>query len=408
MISEIKPCVVGLGKLGLPLAAVIAEAGFQTIGMDKDAKLVNDLLNNSHNSPEPNLNSLIAQNRTNLDFVDTFEATKDCNIYFLIVPTPSMADGKFDNKFLLSAISGLLKSWVNLSGEKSLIIVSTVMPGTSVDILLPLIRTWESQNQYKLKVDLLYSPEFIALGSVIYNLKNPDMTLIGCESELSTKLFLQVMEKITMGKPKTEILSLTEAEIVKIMVNCFVTMKISFANFIGEISNVLPGINKYKISEALGMDTRIGRKYLRPGLGFAGPCFPRDNRALIAFSEEKGLKASLSLATDEINERQPINIINIFEQYFPAANSAVVVGITYKPNSKVIDESQTLKVAKMLKDRILEVKLYDPLLNDRDLPEFNFCKSIDEFANFDVIIISKEFEDLITQFKSKNTNILVI
>jgi UDPglucose 6-dehydrogenase len=407
-IKEIKPCVVGLGKLGLPLAAVIAEAGFVTFGIDKDKSLIASLLDNSFKSPEPNLDSTIDRSIKNLKFVDNVEVTKDCNIFFLIVPTPSLVNGRFDNQYLIHAISDLLDSWVGLSGEKSLVIVSTVMPRTCVEVFLPLIRSWEFENQSKLKVNLLYSPEFIALGSVIYNLKHPDMTLIGCESISDSASFLQIMEKVTIGKPRTQILNLTEAEIVKLMVNCFVTMKISFANFIGEISNILPGTNKYKISDALGMDTRIGGKYLRPGLGFAGPCFPRDNRALIAFSEENGLKASLGLATDEINKRQPDNVLKIFKQNFPDAKSVAVVGVTYKPHSKVIEESQTLLIANLLKDRNFEVSLYDPLLDDSELPGYKFCASIAELKNFDVLIVSKEFEYSISEVKWDEKNILII
>lgn len=407
-IKEIKPCVVGLGKLGLPLAAVIAEAGFVTFGIDKNKSLIASLQDKTFKSPEPDLDSIIDHSLKNLKFVDNFEATIECNLFFLIVPTPSLANGKFDNSYLLSAIADLLDSWIGLSGEKSLVIVSTVMPSTCIEIFLPLIRSWEFENQSKLKVNLLYSPEFIALGSVIYNLKNPDMTLIGCESISDSVSFLQVMEKVTMGKPRTQILNLTEAEIVKLMVNCFVTMKISFANFIGEISNMLPGTDKYKISEALGMDTRIGGKYLRPGLGFAGPCFPRDNRALIAFSEENGLKASLGLATDEINKRQPFNVLNIFKENFPDAKFVAVVGVTYKPHSKVIEESQTLLIANLLKDRGFEVSLYDPLLDESELPGYKFCSSIAELINFDALIVSKEFEYLISEIKLDAKNVLVI
>ena len=282
------------------------------------------------------------------------------------------------------------------------------MPGTCKEIFLPIIKEWESRRDNKVKVNLLYSPEFIALGTVVHNLRNPDMTLIGCEVSSAAGVFLQIMEKVTNGKPETQILNLTEAEVVKIMINCFVTMKISFANFIGEVSNVLTGTDKYKISKALGMDSRIGSKYLRPGLGFAGPCFPRDNKALIAFSAENKLMASLSLATDEINLRQPENIFKILTQNFPMAKNIAIVGITYKPNSKVTEESQTLMLAKLCKSKGLDITLFDPLLDKSDLPGFNFSDSINELLSFDLVIVSKEFEFLISEIKDKTTKLLVV
>ena len=406
--SEIRPCVVGLGKLGLPLATVIADAGFHTIGLDKNTSHVKTLNQGKFSSPEPELNQLLERNKSHLIFTTEFESLKDCNIYFLIVPTPSMPNGKFDNQFLISAITDLLKSWKDLSGEKTIVIVSTVMPGTCKDIFLPIIEKHLFDIKSKLKINLLYSPEFIALGSVVYNLRNPDMTLIGCDTPSRADVFLEVMERITNGKPATQNLSLNEAEVVKLMVNCFVTMKISFANFIGEVSEVLPGTDKYKISKALGMDTRIGGKYLRPGLGFAGPCFPRDNTALIVFAKENGLKASLGLATDEINHRQPLNVFNRIKKEFPTVNKVVIMGVTYKPHSTVIEQSQTLLIADLLVNNGFNVKLYDSLLSMEDLPQFEFLSSVEDITDSDLVLISKEFEFLISNVHNKIKNLLII
>jgi UDPglucose 6-dehydrogenase len=405
---QIKPCVVGLGKLGLPLAAVLADAGFHTFGIDKNAPHVEILKQNKFVSPEPELNELLERNRSNLVFTSEFNLIKDCDIFFLIVPTPSLSDGNFDNQYLISALTDLLDSWDGLSGEKTIVIVSTVMPGTCKDIFLPLIEKHISSNRSNLLLNLLYSPEFIALGSVVYNLRNPDMTLVGCDEPSRANVFLEVMERITNGKPATQNLSLTEAEVVKLMVNCFVTMKISFANFIGEISEVLPGTDKYKISKALGMDTRIGGKYLRPGLGFAGPCFPRDNTALIAFAQENGLKASLGLATDEINLRQPLNVFNRIKKEFPDVKQIVIMGITYKPHSSVTEQSQTLLIANLLSNNGFNVRLFDPILTNDDMPQFEFLNSIDEIADSDLVLISKEFDFLISNLKNNLKNLLVV
>jgi UDPglucose 6-dehydrogenase len=405
---QIKPCVVGLGKLGLPLATVIADAGFHTFGLDKNAFHIEILNEGGFTSPEPELNLLLERNKSSLVFTTEFDLVKDCDIYFLIVPTPSLDDGNFDNKFLVTALSDLLDSWKNIRGEKTIVIVSTVMPGTCQKIFLPIIEKHLSENENNLKINLLYSPEFIALGSVVYNLRNPDMTLIGCDSSSRAKVFLEVMDRITNGKPATQNLTLTEAEVVKLMVNCFVTMKISFANFIGEVSKVLPGTDKYKISKALGMDTRIGGKYLRPGLGFAGPCFPRDNTALIAFAQENGLKASLGLATDEINHRQPQNVVDRIKKEFPNLNSVVIIGITYKPHSSVTEKSQTLLIADLLSNNGFGIKLFDSLLSNKDMPQFEFLNSIEDISDGELVLISKEFEFMISNEKNQIKNLLVI
>jgi UDPglucose 6-dehydrogenase len=408
MEKEIKPCVVGLGKLGLPLAAVISDAGFQTVGIDLNPELISLIKSEEYKSPEPGLNDLLSKNSDNLQFSSDFALSRHCTIYFLIVPTPSMSDGKFDNSFLVDAITKLLDQWRELSGQKTIVIVSTVMPGSCLETFIPIIRKWEQNYGNRMKVNLLYSPEFIALGSVIHNLRNPDMTLIGCESESEAKSFLEIMGRVTTDKVESQILNLHEAEVVKIMVNCFVTMKISFANFIGEVSSLLPNTSKYKISNALGMDSRIGIKYLRPGLGFAGPCFPRDNKALIAFSQDLGIKASLALATDDINARQPGIVLRQVLQRFPHAKTIGIVGITYKPNTSVIEESQTLKIANLAKNLGLFVHLIDPLLSPADFSDFQVDNQVTNLGSYDAIIVPKEFEFLIDSKFKDLPKILVI
>jgi|688.fasta_scaffold40554_7 UDPglucose 6-dehydrogenase len=408
MVNEILPCVVGLGKLGLPLAVVIADSGFRTVCLDRNETHVLEIQNGLFHSPEPELDELLDKNHEKLKFGSNFAIANDCNIYFLIVPTPSMTNGKFDNSFLESSITSLLLNWRDLTGEKTIVIVSTVMPGTCNNVLVPKIRKWEIENGNKLRINLLYSPEFIALGTVIHNLRYPDMTLVGCEANNETEVFLTIMNKVVKHESEVQILNLMEAEIVKLLVNCFVTMKISFANFIGEISTTSPAINKYVIAQALGMDTRIGNKYLRPGLGFAGPCFPRDNTALIAFASEYGIDANLAKSTEEINSRQPSEVLKQVCNTYPNAKLIGIVGVAYKPYTSVIDESQTLKIANLVRKAGLSVKLYDPQVTANDLPGYSFADSISELRDCDVVIVNKEFEKFLGTSISAFSNILVV
>lgn len=403
-----KPCVIGLGKLGLPLAAVLASSGFRTKGIDKNENLITSIIDGKFHSPEPELNSLLHTNSDKLSFTSKFKDVSDCSIFFIIVPTPSKIDGSFDNSYLISAISELLSCWEDSVGEKTIIIVSTVMPGSCSEVFMPMISRWETNNGNKLKVALLYSPEFIALGTVVHNLRNPDMTLIGCNNSKDAEEFLAIMNRVTQGKPKNQILSLTEAEIVKLMVNCFVTMKISFANFIGELTSLIPDTNKYQIAEALGMDTRIGGKYLRPGFGFAGPCFPRDNKALIALAKQFNLDPSLALATDEINDRQPEQIFKQLIVKYPEAKRIGIAGISYKPNTLVTEESQTLKLANLIKSKGLEVALYDSLFDDKEIHGIKIVDSVSELLQNDVIVVPKEFEFMLRLEEIQNKKILVI
>ena len=410
MEKVVKPCVVGLGKLGLPLAAVIADAGFNVVAIDSNTTHVDNLILGKFNSPEPELKNLLENNSSRLIFSSEYLSGKECNIYFIIVPTPSTSEGNFDHTYLKLSLSNLLDSWTSESGTKTIVIVSTVMPGTCQNVLQPMISEWISRQGRRIEINILYSPEFIALGSVVYNLKNPDMILIGADSFEHIHEFIDVIRKITLNNHQIQLLNLTEAEIVKILVNCFVTMKISFANFIGEIADAVKEIDPLKISVALGMDTRIGGKYLRPGLGFAGPCFPRDNAALIQFSKEHGLNASLAVATNDINLRQPENTVKRLLSECPNAKLIGIVGIAYKPETKVFEESQTLKIATILSGLDIEVHLYDPLLTNKDLNSsvFRFKNSIIDLRKCDIVLISKDFSTVEVEELKNYTHILVV
>ncbi len=408
--NDIRPSVIGLGKLGLPLAAVISSSGYRTIGIDKSKKLIDSLNSNNFDSPEPLLMNTLDEFRNQLVFTSEYADLLYSNIGFVIVPTPSQSDMRFDNSYLLSALNSLLEVWVKSQEEKTIVIVSTVMPGTCKEIFEPLIHNWIQNNNFAHKVNLLYCPEFIALGTVIFNLRYPDMTLIGCNKPSDAKIFLEIMDRIVKNDPEVSILNLREAEIVKIMVNCFVTMKISFANFIGEISSKFLDVDKNKVAKALSLDSRIGSKYLRPGLGFAGPCFPRDNKALIVFSSELDIIPELAIATDRINDRLPNSIVEDIFLKHPHANYFGIVGLAYKAKTNITEASQTVKIANILANRNKKVLVYDRLDFDRSIldKKIDITKEISDFNQCDVIVVAKEHELEINSLRDKSERIIIL
>ena len=401
--------VIGLGKLGLPLAAVLADSGFHTYGIDLNFDHVTSLQRGLFKSAEPGLERLLIRGKENLNFSSSFEEAAECDVHFLIVPTPSDTTGKFSNQYILEAIDSLLSVWKVLSKPKTLVIVSTVMPGSCVNVFVPKIRNWERENGLTQgTISLVYSPEFIALGTVIENLRNPDMVLVGSENPEDARIFLEVMSRVAPNVRETDVLTLGEAELVKLLVNCFVTMKISFANFIGELSEGSPMIDKFRVAKALGLDSRIGNKYLRPGLGFAGPCFPRDNKALISFSNELGVSPSLAIATEDINSRQPRNVLNRIFKSYPNAKKIGIIGVAYKRDTLVLDESQSLKIADLILLEGGEIWLFDPLIRDFETDRFNIAQKIEELEVCDLVIFPSEFGYLLEGKRKSFPNILEI
>lgn len=392
--------VVGLGKLGLPLALVMSRnTDNEVVGFDVDPNRVKQLQDRNYNGPEPLVAELLNTNHSNLKFTECVADLADSEIAYLIVPTPSAADGSFINDYLLSALEELSKVWRNTTEPKVVVIVSTVMPGsTEGELRICLEKAMNKTCGEDLA--LVYSPEFIALGSVVDNLLNPDVILIGSDCNWAQKKHLAVTTSYLANIPNVISLNFKEAELSKILLNTYITMKISFANFIGELARFDEGINAISIAEAVSADSRVGSKYFRPGLGYGGPCFPRDNRALISYSTKLGTSADLALATDNINLRTPITIAENILARFPKLRSVGVYGLTYKENSEVTEESQSIMLANVLAQHGVQVKTFDPILVDRPKGlslEVGFVENLEDFVVVDLVInatgeIHKDFK----------------
>lgn len=357
--------VVGLGKLGLPLAAVLADYGFNVVGVDRSEDLITRLNLKEFQFSEPNLSTLLSHVKGDLVFSSNYSQLVDSEVIYVIVPTPSDPNGHFLNDYIVDALQSIMFGFTYSPESLDIVIVSTVMPGTCAKILIPLIRKLESELGWRDRtVRIIYSPEFIALGSVIENLKNPDMVLVGVEEKGDCERHLIIQKTVTQGK-ETRILDFEEAEFVKLLVNCFVTMKISFANLIGEIGAKNNSVREAKVAEALGLDTRIGRKYLRPGLGFGGPCFPRDNEALIASCRELEITHDLAMATILVNSRQPKVLFNKIIKKLGDKKLIRIHGISYKIGSDNHERSQMIEVVNMLVQHNIQVEVSDPLIRNR-------------------------------------------
>jgi UDPglucose 6-dehydrogenase len=246
------------------------------------------------------------------------------------------------------------------SGYHLVVVNSTTMPGS---VGGPIRHRLERTSGRKVgpELGLCYNPEFIALGDVINGLLYPDFILIG-ESDKRAGDHLESVYRKVVG-PQADIarMNLVNAELTKISVNTYVTMKISFANMLGEICDQLEGADVSVVADAIGRDTRIGRKYLKPAVGYGGPCFPRDTIAFGRVANLVGRTADLALATDTINRRQISRLTEIIVGAMPTGGTAAVLGLAYKPDTPVIEESQGIMLARSLNDRGLTVVAHDPM-----------------------------------------------
>jgi UDPglucose 6-dehydrogenase len=209
------------------------------------------------------------------------------------------------------------------------------------------------------RLGLCYSPEFVALGSVIRDLLNPDFVLIGESDAPAGDRLEAIYRAVCENRPPIQRMNFVNAELTKLALNAFVTAKISFANMISEICDRRPGADAAVIAGALGLDSRIGGKYLRPGLAFGGPCFPRDNAAFASMAGAVGVGADIPDATDRINRRQLARVMVLLRGVL-SRGTVGVLGLSYKPGSAVIEASPGIAIASTLADAGYRVLISDP------------------------------------------------
>lgn len=388
--------IVGLGKLGSPLMAVFADKGFNVIGVEKNIDFVKLINKGIPPVEEPQLDSLLKKNITRIKAVSNFEeAVKQTDITFMIVPTPSNKDGGFSTKFLELAAVELGSALKNKTSYHLIVINSTVIPGSIEKDIIPILEEVSGKKCGK-GFGVCYNPLFIALGSVIRNILNPDLVLIGEYDKRAGDALEDFYRKVLDNEAPVNRMNVVNAELVKIAVNSYITTKISFANTLSQICENLPNSNVDLVTRAIGLDTRIGAKYLKAGLGYGGTCFPRDNAAF-QFTAKKTLSISpITEAADRVNKEQVDRLISRLNSSGVKISKVAILGLTFKTNTPVTEESQGLEIAKRLIDSGMVVSGYDPLVAPKQVSGTSIiiASSVEEcIKKADAIIITLPYEE---------------
>ena len=372
-----KISIFGLGKLGTSMLACFAQKKWDVIGVDIDELNVDNINNGISPIFEPGLNQLIKNNQKHITATQNYmHAIQNSLISFVVVPTPSLEQGDFSLEYIKVVIKNIGKA-VKLKKDYHLVVItSTILPGDMVKII-NLLEKYSGKECGK-DFSVCYNPDFIALGSIINDFLNPDMILIGESDKKGGLLLESVHRELVQNKPNIHRMNLHNAELSKIALNSFCTLKITFANVLAEICENLPGGDVEVVTNAIGDDKRIGKKYIKGGLGYGGPCFPRDNRAFSFSAEKYGITNTFSNKTDEINnyhknKRIPLKIEKILKSF--NTDSLSILGLTYKKNTTLIEESAPIHIIKELLKKGIKMKVYDPEGNETARKEFrNFEK----------------------------------
>lgn len=395
--------VVGLGKLGAPLASCFAWRGFPTIAVDLDPIKVQAISNKRAGGYEPGLQELLHATAGRLTATHDYKkAISESEVTFVVVPTPSNETGTLS---LDEMIRALTEVGVALRAKRDfhlVVIVSTVMPGAIQRDLAPVL---EAQSGKKCGVEfgLCYSPEFIALGSVIHDLLQPDFILIGESDPRSGQMLADLYRRFCEKAAPIARMNFVNAELAKLAINSYLTTKISFANLLARLCERLPGGDVDVVTSAMGLDSRIGGKYLKGAIAFGGPCFPRDNLAFAALARSVGAPGTLPEATEVFNQQQVFWLAGIVKTLLPRNGRAGILGLAYKPNSAVVEESAGLRLAQALLSEGLPVAVYDPSMSEAQnalLPanqpraEITFAASAAECVQqSDVVICTTPWEE---------------
>jgi UDPglucose 6-dehydrogenase len=387
--------MIGAGYVGLVSAACFSEFGWSVTCVDKDPSKIENLRQGRLPIYEPRLDELLHRNLRmgRIDFVtDLAMSVGDADLVFLAVGTPMRrGDGHADLSFVFQAVEELAP---HLKGFTVIATKSTVPVGTSREIESRL-KALRPEADFA----VCSNPEFLREGSAIYDFMHPDRVLVGCDDLRAQDLMEQLYKPLALRNAPVLFMSRESAELAKYAANAFLAMKISFINEIADLCEAADA-NVQEVATAIGADRRIGDKFLHPGPGYGGSCFPKDVAALIRTAREARSPLSLIEQVQTVNTERKIAMASRIERAAGgrlAGKSIAVLGITFKPDTDDVREAPSLTLIPMLQEKGASVRVYDPHADETAeqlLPGVIWCGSALEAAEkADIAVVLTEWNE---------------
>ena len=399
-------CVIGAGFVGLVTSVFFAEMGHNVICIDKDETKINKINNGNPPFFEKDLEKKLRSSvKKNLEASSNLEnAVRNSKYIFICVGTPSKNDGGIDLSYLENVSDALGAILQRLDKPRTIIIKSTVVPGTTRKVFINSI-----ENKYKLKNGKDYfvsmNPEFLREGSAVSDMYNPDRIIVGADEDITQENVLALYSKISeIKKIRT---SIETAEISKYCSNLFYATLISFSNEIASICQNIENTEIEKVFRSLYLDRRLltnekgksaenigATSYIWPGIGFGGSCFPKDLKALINFSESNDVKVPILKSVELTNNLQSELLISKFiEKFKPKVLG--ILGLSFKPDTDDIRESKSIEIINVVKRQNLKLLVFDPLV--KKIPNLNencFQNSaLDVIQQCDALVIATNWSE---------------
>ncbi|MEY2917727.1 MAG: hypothetical protein RIS73_1441 [Bacteroidota bacterium] len=396
-----KIAVVGTGYVGLVTGTCFAETGNHVICVDIDKVKVDKLSSGQITIYEPGLEKLFLRNQKEgrLHFTTVLkDAVKDAKIIFLALPTPPGEDGSADLKYILGVANDLGKI-ITKDDYKIIIDKSTVPVGTADKVKTALLNNGADENSFS----IVSNPEFLREGVAVEDFMKPDRVVIGTESEKAKKILLDLYAPfVRQGNP---IIFMDEksAELTKYAANSFLATKITFMNEIAQLCERL-GADVDMVRKGIGSDERIGKRFLFPGIGYGGSCFPKDVQALAKSANEVNYNFKILEAVMDVNEKQKLHLLPKIKAYFKndlKGKKIALWGLAFKPNTDDIREAPALHIIDELLKEGAEINAYDPeamnnvkgILGDKII--FSE-RQYDALVDADILVIATEWSEFRT------------
>lgn len=384
--------VIGTGYVGLVTGACFAEFGVEVTCVDVDEKKIADLNNGIIPIYEPGLDTIVEKNSKagRLHFTtDIKSAVESALVVFLAVGTPPRPDGSPDMSFYRQAALDIAKA---MNGYKVLVTKSTVPVGTG-----KWLRDFVTENlDHQTDFGIASNPEFLREGAAIEDFMRPNRVVIGSNEEHAIAIMKDLYRPLYLIETPVVITSLEAAELIKYASNAFLATKITFINEIANLCDAI-GCDVHDVARGIGMDNRIGRKFLHPGPGYGGSCFPKDTRALTTVADQFGVETLIVDAVIEANDRQRLAMVPKIESLLGecAGKKIGILGLSFKPETDDMRESPAIEIINALISKGASVKAYDPVAMDEArhvLPEIEYADNeYDAIEGADAMVIITEW-----------------
>jgi len=384
--------VIGTGYVGLVTGACFAEFGVHVTCVDVDTAKVDKLNEGIIPIYEPGLDNIVEKNveAGRLHFTtDLKSAVSQARVVFLAVGTPPREDGSPDMSFYQQAAKDVAEA---MNGYKVLVTKSTVPVGTGKWLREFVTANLTSPTEF----GVASNPEFLREGAAIEDFMHPDRVVIGSNEERAIDVMKELYRPLYLIETPIIITSLEAAELIKYAANAFLATKITFINEIANLCDAI-GCDVHDVARGMGMDNRIGRKFLHPGPGYGGSCFPKDTRALTTVADQFGIETLIVDAVIEANERQRSAMIPKIEKLVGDLNGKQIgiLGLSFKPETDDMRESPAIDIISELKKRGASIKAYDPVAMDEAkhcLPEIEYAvDEYDAISGADMLVIITEW-----------------